>query len=357
MTNSSIDKLVAGTPLATLVLYQEDGLDSIIDANAQARDIFGSDIIGKPLFRVLRDATLFNVIDQVIDTHTNARCRIERTVMRNTLYYDVTAIWMADQQVVLQFIDLTDLESATQMRRDFVSNVSHELKTPLAALMGFIETLQGPAQSDAAAQQRFLSIMAQEARRMNRLVSDLLSLSRVEETERQRPQSAVVLNDVITSSLEILGPMALTANVVIETVGLDQPVSVMGDWDQLVQVMVNLSENAIKYGGSDKTVTLELIPSQYDVSLRTTCAVVRVRDQGPGIDAIHIPRLAERFYRVDDHRDRKTGGTGLGLAIVKHIATRHRGRMMVQSERGRGSEFSVILPCLPDNSNAESNLS
>ena len=192
---------------------------------------------------------------------------------------------------------------------------------------------------------------------MNRLVSDLLSLSRVEETERQRPQSVVVLNDVIASSIEILGPMALTANVVIETVGLDQPVSVLGDWDQLVQVVVNLSENAIKYGGSDKTITLELIPSHYDVPLRNTCAVLRVRDQGPGIDAIHIPRLAERFYRVDDHRDRKTGGTGLGLAIVKHIATRHRGRMMVQSERGQGSEFSVIMPCLPHKSNAESNLS
>lgn len=357
MTNRSIDNLVAETPLATLCLHRRDGLDDIIDANAVARDMFGADVIGKPLFRVLRDAAVFDAVDQVIDTQTTRRCRIERTVTRSTLYYDVTAIWVADQQVILQFVDLTDLESATQMRRDFVSNVSHELKTPLAALMGFIETLQGPAQSDPAAQQRFLSIMSQEAQRMNRLVSDLLSLSRVEETERLRPQTPVSLNDVITTSLEVLSPMAQAANVAIETVGLEHPVSVLGDWDQLVQVVVNLSENAIKYGGCDQTVTLELVPSQYDAPLRTTCAVLRVRDQGPGIDAVHIPRLAERFYRVDDHRDRKTGGTGLGLAIVKHIATRHRGRMMVKSQRGQGAEFSVILPRLDTISPIKQNLS
>ena len=344
MAQISIDRLVLGTPLPTLLLHRRDGLDTVKNANALARDIFGTEIADKPLFKVLRDAQIFDMLDRVFDTQTNQICRFQRDVARSTMYYDATAIWVGPDQAVMQFTDLTDLETANQMRRDFVSNVSHELKTPLAALMGFIETLLGPARSDAVAQDRFLKIMNQEAQRMNRLVSDLLSLSRVEETQRMRPTKTVCLNDVLTSSLEVLQPAAQTANVRIDTVGLDQRVCILGDWDQLVQVCVNLMENAIKYGGPDTTVILTLVGSQYDQTLRKHCAIIRVKDHGPGIEAIHLPRLAERFYRVDDHRDRKTGGTGLGLAIVKHIATRHRGRLAVQSQRGQGAEFSIILP-------------
>ncbi len=344
MAQISIDRLVLGTPLPTLLLQRHDGLDTIRNANALARDIFGTEIVDKPLFKVLRDAQIFDMLDRVFDTQTNQTCRFQRDVARSTMYYDATAIWMGPDQAVVQFTDLTDLETANQMRRDFVSNVSHELKTPLAALMGFIETLLGPARPDPVAQERFLKIMNQEAQRMNRLVSDLLSLSRVEETQRMRPTKTVCLNDILTSSLEVLQPTAQTNNVQITTQGLDQRVCILGDWDQLVQVFVNLMENAIKYGGPDNTVVLTLVGSVYEQTLRKTCAIVRVKDHGPGIDAVHLPRLAERFYRVDDHRDRKTGGTGLGLAIVKHIATRHRGRMVVQSQRGQGAEFSIILP-------------
>jgi len=344
MAHLSIDRLVLGTPLPTLRVHRQDGLDMVTNANALARDIFGADIVDKPVFKVLRDAQIFAMLDRVFDTQTNQSCRFQRDVVRSAMYYEATAIWMGPDQAVVQFVDLTDLETANQMRRDFVSNVSHELKTPLAALMGFIETLLGPARNDAAAHDRFLNIMNQEAQRMNRLVSDLLSLSRVEETERKRPTNTVCVNDVLTSSLEVLHPTAKAANVRIDTVGLDQPVHILGDWDQMIQVCVNLMENAIKYGGSDNTVVLTLVGSQYDPTLRKPCAIIRVKDHGPGIDAIHLPRLAERFYRVDDHRDRKTGGTGLGLAIVKHIVTRHRGRMAVQSKRGQGAEFSIILP-------------
>ena len=246
--------------------------------------------------------------------------------------------------VLLSFQDITQLANASQMRRDFVANVSHELRTPLTALMGFIETLRGPARDDAAARDRFLGIMTGEAERMNRLVGDLLSLSRVESDERVRPTDKVDLRYVLQSTLRNLNPLADEANVTLVLLMGDDPMPLLGDTDQLLQVFTNLIENAIKYGGKGKKVEIQVEQTLRDPSLRGPAVQVTVRDHGPGIDPIHLPRLTERFYRADSHRSRALGGTGLGLAIVKHILNRHRGRLKISSSLGQGAKFIVILP-------------
>jgi two-component system phosphate regulon sensor histidine kinase PhoR len=236
------------------------------------------------------------------------------------------------------------MEEAFQMRRDFVANVSHELRTPLTALMGFIETLLGAARDDAEARERFLAIMAREAGRMNRLVGDLLSLGRVEAEERVRPTSPVDLTGLVRSVIHSLAPLAEAERTEIETVFPATTIVVPGDSDQLAQVVSNLLENAIKYSRPDTTVKVSLAEDSNHPMLRQDAIVFTVEDQGEGIEATHIPRLTERFYRIDTHRSREMGGTGLGLAIVKHIVNRHRGRLRITSEHGKGSRFSVILP-------------
>ncbi len=246
--------------------------------------------------------------------------------------------------VLACFQDITQVEQAGEIRREFVANVSHELKTPLTALLGFIETLLGPAKDDIVARERFLGIMADEASRMNRLVGDLLSLSRVEEDARMRPTEHVDLADVILSVVRNLDEVARERGHLVDVRLPSEPMTVPGDRDQLVQIFTNLIENAVKYGGEDGTVSISFDETEKDTALRSPAVRVSVNDTGPGIDPIHIPRLTERFYRIDSHRSREMGGTGLGLAIVKHIVNRHRGRMKIESEVGQGTSFQIILP-------------
>ncbi len=211
-------------------------------------------------------------------------------------------------------------------------------------MLGFIETLLGAARQDPGAQERFLRIMEQEAARMNRLVRDLLSLSRVESEERVRPTKVVDVRDLLVSVVSALRRIADAQNVRLTLKLPDAPLRLPGDRDQLFQVFANLVENAIKYGGTDREVVIAASDSERDPVLRAPAIRIAIKDQGAGIDAIHIPRLTERFYRIDTHRSRELGGTGLGLAIVKHIVNRHRGRLRIESVQGHGSTFSVILP-------------
>ncbi len=240
------------------------------------------------------------------------------------------------QFVVLALHDLTHLRRAERMRVDFVANASHELRTPLAALLGFIETLQGPAKADAEARGRFLEIMKGQAARMSRLVDDLLSLSRIEQRQHLRPLDRVDLVEVVKSVLDSLAPLAADRGVEIVTTFPRQPASARGDRDELIRVVENLVENGIKYGQSGKRV---------DVSVTVDGGEGRVivRDHGPGIPPEHLPRLTERFYRVDVGDSREKGGTGLGLAIVKHIMARHRGRLVIESPEGEGATFTAVI--------------
>jgi two-component system phosphate regulon sensor histidine kinase PhoR len=237
--------------------------------------------------------------------------------------------------------DLSEQDRLARMRADFVANASHELRTPLAYLKGSVETLLGPAKDDPVARASFLKTMGEQAERMSRLVDDLLSLSRVEMREYLPPAGEASLAAVISDVANTLAPLARDAGVTVALSGLEGEALVRGDHDELAQVFQNLIQNAIKYGREGGRVEVRLAR---DASARQPRFRVDVKDDGPGIAAQHLPRLTERFYRVNVAASRARGGTGLGLAIVKHILNRHRGELAIASTPGEGSTFTVILP-------------
>jgi two-component system phosphate regulon sensor histidine kinase PhoR len=243
--------------------------------------------------------------------------------------------------ILVTFDDVSDRLAIARMRADFVANASHELRTPLASLTGFIETLLGPARNDPEASERFLRLMLDQAWRMRRLIDDLLSLSRAEMRAHSRPSGSVDLAAVLSQVGDAMRPLAAEHGVELTVdTPAGEPVTVTGDHDELVQVVQNLVENAIRYGGSGGRVDVRLdLPA--DGQPR---AAIHVQDYGPGIAAEHIPRLTERFYRVDVGASREMKGTGLGLAIVKHILTRHGGELEVRSRPGEGACFTAELP-------------
>ncbi len=247
--------------------------------------------------------------------------------------------------VLLTFRDLTQQRRVEQMRADFVANASHELRTPLASLSGFIETLMGPARNDAPARERFLAIMGAQARRMSRLIDDLLSLSRIELNAHLRPDTPVDVSGILAHVCDTLTPLAQDRGVAIELTRMADPLMIRGDRDELIRLFENLVENALKYGVTGKRVEVSLTCEPCPAG---RVAVVSVRDFGPGIAPEHLPRLTERFYRVDVAASRDHGGTGLGLAIVKHIVARHRGRLGVESSPGQGANFTVRLDVLDE---------
>ena len=244
--------------------------------------------------------------------------------------------------LVLAFHDLTPLRRVEEMRADFVANASHELRTPLAALSGFIDTLRGSARDDPAARERFLAIMQAQADRMARLIDDLLSLSRIELNAHLRPDKAVDLAAIVRQVADALQTLARDREVEVKTIGISNALVVLGDRDELIRVFENLVENALKYAASGKRVEIAL--SLGDGPDSKTEARVAVRDHGPGIAPEHLPRLTERFYRVDVSESRAQGGTGLGLALVKHILNRHGGRLTIDSVPGKGATFTAHLP-------------
>jgi len=243
--------------------------------------------------------------------------------------------------VLMTFHDLTPLRRVEEMRADFVANASHELRTPLAALSGFIETLQGSAREDAKARERFLAIMQEQARRMARLIDDLLSLSRIELNAHRRPDTPVDLVPIVRQVVDGLEMLAQERGVAVN-VEAANALTVLGDRDELVRVFENLIENALKYGAAGKRVDIRLAAGASADGEPE--AQVGVRDYGPGIAPVHLPRLTERFYRVDVTESRAQGGTGLGLALVKHILNRHHGRLTIESALGAGATFTVHLP-------------
>ena len=339
--------LLEAVPLPGLLITGEN---RILCANSAALLLFGNNVVGLAYISVLRHPAVLKAIEVTLGGQAEAKTRYIAALGDQDVTYDMTCrrVKIAKNNLILVcFRDVTDVEQATQMRRDFVANVSHELRTPLTALSGFIETLQGPAREDAAARKRFLDIMAKEAARMNRLVDDLLSLSRVESDERMRPIEQVELNGLLQSCIITMAALAKSEKVDMTLLGDESSeYFIQGDEDQLRQVFNNLLENAIKYGGANGKITLGIQLVDHDATLRGSAICVCVCDTGPGIDPLHIPRLTERFYRVDSHRSRAVGGTGLGLAIVKHIVNRHRGRLAIASTPCEGTTFSVLLPAL-----------
>lgn len=333
---------VQSMPIAVLHIRADDRIGAM---NLPAKELFGDGAQGRHFITVLRQPGVLDCVELVRISGAPAETRFETSEAGRDVVYRATVSPLAEGQgILMAFEDVTPVEEAGQMRADFVANVSHELRTPLTALSGFIETLRGPARDDPEARDRFLDIMEREAWRMNRLVQDLLSLSRVEDVERMRPKDPVDLCGLMRSVVGGLAPQAEARSTTVVLRGCDEAMVLPGDADQLTQVFTNLIENAIKYGREGGTVTATVTCHKALPALRGPGVQVAVTDDGDGISPRHLARLTERFYRVDNHRSRAIGGTGLGLAIVKHIVNRHRGRLRITSEVGQGSCFTVSLP-------------
>ena len=339
--NLDINNFLGALPLPGVVI----GFDEIVHfSNNAAQELFGELIESRHYITVMRDPEISDAIETVIQTRETQAVRWITTISNVDIVFDVHVAAIDSQHILATFKDSTQVEKSKQLRRDFVSNVSHELKTPLTSIMGFLETIQTVAKSDAKAQERFLSIMSQEAHRMDRLVNDLMSLNRVENEERSKPNKQIDLVKLIKTTIQSIQPICAKTKNSINFENEVASVFILGDSDQLKQVISNLIENASKYGGREKEIKLILRKPVYQSLLRKEGLVLSVVDQGPGIEEQHIPRLTERFYRVDDHRSRQVGGTGLGLSIVKHIVNRHRGRLRIESELEKGTSVSIFLP-------------
>lgn len=384
------DEAVIDALPAPLLLM--DAERQVVRANATARELFGDKVVDRDLASSLRTPAVLEAVDSVLRGGASR-------IIEFTLPVPVERSFEAQvkpfqrlvpepdpslldgesdedepaprppavaRMAILTLHDVTTARRSEQMRADFIANASHELRTPLSSLLGFIETLRGPARDDPEAQDRFLSIMHDQASRMTRLVNDLLSLSRIELDEHMPPNGRV---DVVEELENVIAALELKAAQRRIRLRLEAPEDlprVIGDEDQLTQVFQNLVSNAIKYTREDTDVTVTValadgtavgfaglpVPGGPLAKERrllrggTAMVSVSVRDRGDGIARTHLPRLTERFYRVDAARSRAMGGTGLGLAIVKHILNRHRGRLTIESEVGVGSAFTVYLPAV-----------
>ena len=325
----------------------------IVAINRQARDVLGIGATGRDLALSLRHPAVFAAVETVssgvpsITEEITLPVPVPRSFTLHVGGLPGTAGTDAPG-MVLVLHDETRAKRAEQSRADFVANVSHELRSPLSAVIGFIETLLGHARDDAEARERFLGVMHSEAQRMSRLVNDLLSLARVEINEHVPPRGIVYLEDVFNGVADSLQVRAAEKDIsIVVSCDPDLP-PVIGEADQIVQVFQNLVDNAIKYGRADTEIRIEANAVGRMPGSDAAGVAASVTDQGEGIAAEHLPRLTERFYRVDEGRSRRLGGTGLGLAIVKHIVNRHRGQIRVDSEEGVGTTVTVFLPARPE---------
>lgn len=327
-----------------------DSTGRALFANRAMGDVIGTAIDHKHVSGLLRTPSVLEAIERTARTGKpeSLEFAFQVPLERHFEAFISRADFGASVTVVVLH-DLTSAKRAEQMRADFVANASHELRTPLAAVSGFIDTLRGHARDDAEAREKFLGIMSVEAGRMRRLIEDLLSLTRIELNEHVRPSDAVGLEDVVRDASAPLMPLAESENMKIEIAPAANLPPVRGDRDELIQLFQNLVHNAIKYGrpGGAVQVSFGQSPSPGGRSA-DDFVFAAVHDNGEGIPADAIPRLTERFYRVDVKRSRERGGTGLGLAIVKHILSRHQGRLQIESQPGEGSTFTVLLPVAHD---------
>ena len=342
------ERILARLPDPLLLV---DGERRLKLANPAAEALYGGLPVGRDMVGVLRQPELLEAIDRILigDPAETVEFTMPVPVERHfaVQVLPLSALSEEEPMALLLFQDVTKMMRADRLRADFVANASHELRTPLATLMGFIETLRGPAKDDAQARTRFLAIMQEQTARMTRLVADLLSLSRIELNEHSVPTGAARLDEILASVADTLAMKADARGMKIELpAGLAALPAVQGEADELIQLFQNLIDNAIKYGKAGLPVSVQARTSAPAVAMSPArpAVAVTVIDRGDGIAKEHLPRLTERFYRVDTARSRDLGGTGLGLAIVKHIVSRHRGALEIESEPGKGSRFTVYLP-------------
>jgi two-component system phosphate regulon sensor histidine kinase PhoR len=337
-------------------------------ANAAARELLRISVGEGMLLSAVRDPDVLGAVDKALFDQADAESVYETTgAQSRSLRVRARPLGPAAdgaQLALLTFHDETEVRRVERTRVDFLANASHELRTPLASLSGFIETLRGHAKDDPAAREKFLGIMQAQADRMARLIADLTSLSRIELDEHVPPRGVVDLVMVVGEVVEAANPLGAQRGVKLDwRPCATPPVTVRGERDQIVQVVQNLLDNAIKYSPDGAPVRIEMLSGLTDIAAAgvstdivprlslvapdpspETYAVLRFTDLGPGIARQNLPRLSERFYRVDGQKSGARSGTGLGLAIVKHIMNRHRGGLVVASAEGEGSTFTAYFP-------------
>ncbi len=323
-----------------LIIFDAAGTAVLV--NEAARAAFGAIAPGLSLLMKFRAPEMQSAIDRIRSGEATSEVvdYAERVPIERVYRVTLTAIGRGTGLFVMAFKDQSEARRIDRMRADFIANASHELRTPLASISGFVETLRGPAKNDAAAREHFLQIMQNQTQRMARLIDDLLSLSRLEMKPYLPPGATVDVRQIVQSVIDSLSPLAAESGVVIEHAFPDEAVEARGDRDELFQVFENLLENACKYGQSGGRVIVSIDKT----SAPDPEVAVTIRDFGPGIPQEHIPRVTERFYRVDVDNSRAQKGTGLGLSIVKHILTRHNARLSIKSTVGEGAAFTVHLP-------------
>src|SRR2546421_9819809 len=343
---AAVSAVVAGMPDPAVRL---DGAGRVIHHNAAAAQLAPALRKNEPAQFALRSPEIITALREAIATMEPRRAiYLDRVPFDRWMELIITPLAVptlfggTERCMLMTFHDQTPLRRVEEMRADFVANASHELRTPLAALSGFIDTLQGSAKDDANARDGFLAIMQAQAKRMARLIDDLLSLSRVELSAHVRPDTLVDIVAIIRQVADGLEPLAAERQVAIEIDLPDTPVVIAGDREELLRLFENLIENALKYGASGGRIIVSLISGAAPDG--TQEIRVLVRDFGPGIAPEHLPRLTERFYRVDVGDSRSQGGTGLGLSLVKHILNRHRGRPLIESVPKQGATFTACFP-------------
>lgn len=347
-----------------LIMTNDDKM--IVRTNRAARNIFGQNLANKYLRDIIPNDKLINAITAVVEDIQGQEIEFhlpEPTPRDFQAIIERFPIPSAGGiSIVITMTDITSQKRIQRMRADFVANASHEIRTPLASIIGFIETLRGPAKDDERARDEFLKVIAEQAERMSKLLNDLLSLSKIEMNAHQVPTGRVDLLRIIRSEKQHFEWACKQKNVTLRMKLTDTMPPTRGEDEELAQVVRNLLGNAIKYTMPDTEVVISAkltsqVPDDPLFRSLTRAIVFSVQDQGEGIPAEHIPRLTERFYRVDSARTRKVGGTGLGLAIVKHVLNRHHGVLAVESVVGEGSIFSVYLPVYEDVAPKESEIS
>jgi two-component system phosphate regulon sensor histidine kinase PhoR len=347
-----IEQIIGGLPSAAIVLDREG---RVVAFNEAAMGIAPALSRGELALIGLRMPELVDAVRRAARRREPQRVEFfERVPLDRWMEAFVTPVRIGAagepsvDLLLMTFNDLTPLRRVEEMRADFIANASHELRTPLAALLGFIETLQGTAKDDPVARGKFLDIMQGQATRMARLIDDLLSLSRIELNAHLQPNTPVDLPPIVRQVVDGLQTLARDRGVEIKVTIPSDPLLVLGDRDELIRALENLVENALKYGAVGKRVDITVARGQTRAGAPE--ARVAVRDYGPGIPPEHLPRLTERFYRVDVTDSRAQGGTGLGLALVKHVLNRHGGRLTIESTLGAGATFTIHLPLLTENS-------
>lgn len=329
----------------------------IVRTNRAARNIFGQNLAGKHIRSIIPNDKLMMTIDAVIEEFHGREQEFSLDGNPPRDFQAVVERFPIPSEggisIIVTLNDITQQKRIQRMRADFVANASHEIRTPLASIIGFIETLRGPAKDDPQAREEFLKVMADQAERMSKLINDLLSLSKIEMNAHNMPVGKVDMLRLVRSEKQQLEWAASQKGINLRIQHADNLPPVMGEEDELAQVVRNLMGNAVKYThqGTDVTVTIKLtsdFPKEQMMRGLTRALAFSVQDHGDGIPKEHIPRLTERFYRVDSARTRKVGGTGLGLSIVKHVLNRHSGALKIESEPGKGSVFSAYLPLFED---------